>query len=87
MKTMRARFELLAVNYLHPLPGIQQLLRLQKPRSRSQVGREFVQFFDLTGGEESYAIKINEVGNRVDCAEVLTEEQLSYLLIKDLGLW
>jgi hypothetical protein len=62
-KTTSARLELLAVNYLYPLPwDLNSYLDCKNPIIVTKFG-EFLQFFDLTGAEESYAIRINEVIN------------------------
>jgi hypothetical protein len=68
MQTMRARAELLAVNYLYPLPrNFNSYLDCKNPIAVLKFG-EFLQFFDLTGARGSYAIRINEVSNKTKLA-------------------
>jgi hypothetical protein len=43
-------------------PGFNSYLDCKNPIFVPMFG-EFLQFFDLTGAEESYAIRINEVSN------------------------
>jgi hypothetical protein len=63
-KTTSTRVELLAVNYLHPLPrDFNSYLDCKNPIVVLKFG-EFLQFFDLTGAGEIYAIRINEVSNK-----------------------
>lgn len=86
-KTTSARVELLAVNYLYPLPGIQQLLRLQKPDCRYEVWRipaifrSYGSWRELINGKQRSRRQVRFLRKRI------IRQQLSCLFFTDLRLW